>query len=88
MCNEAHFKEGAKQSTTLKEIDRVVSTGSFDMLVHWVCLGRIVFEESPSPHDANGPSIEFATLADMSNITGPKFLMADQKCSCAVPPAT
>lgn len=76
MFKETHFKEGAEQSTTLEEVDGVVSTRSFEMLVQWVCLGRIVFGDSP-PVDAIALSIEFARLADMSNITGPESLMAD-----------
>jgi hypothetical protein len=39
MFEEGHFKEGAEQSTTLEEIDGVVSTRSFEMLMQWVCLG-------------------------------------------------
>jgi hypothetical protein len=76
MFKEAYFKEGTGQSTTLEEIDGVVSTRSFEMLVQWVCFGRIVFGDSP-PANAIALSIEFAGLVDMSNITGPESLMAD-----------
>jgi len=69
MFKETHFQEGAEQSATLEEIDGVVSNRSFEMLMQWICLGRIVFGDS-SPTEAIDLSIEFARLADMCNITG------------------
>ena len=39
---EGDFQEGAEQSTTLAEIDGVASVRSLEMLVQWICLGRIV----------------------------------------------
>jgi len=74
---EGPFREGEEQSTTLEEIDGVVSTQSFQMLVQWVCLGRIVFGES-APEDAITMAIEFARLADMCRITGMESLMAER----------
>jgi len=76
MFKEGQFKEGAEQLATLEEIDGVVSTQSFEMLVQWVCIGRIVFKDLP-PADAIALSIEFARLADMSDITGTESLMAE-----------
>ena len=70
------FKEGEEQSTTLEEIDGVVSTQSFQMLVQWVCLGRVVFGES-MPEEAITAAIEFARLADMCRITGMESLTAE-----------
>jgi len=76
MFKEGHFKEGAEQSTTLEEIDGIVSTRSFEILVQWVCLGRIVFGDE-LPAEAIALSIEFSRLADMCNITGAESLMAE-----------
>jgi hypothetical protein len=75
MFKEAHFKEGVEQSATMEEIDGVVSTRSFEMLVQWVCLGRIVFEDS-LPAEAIALSIEFTRLTDMCKITGAESFMA------------
>jgi hypothetical protein len=60
----------------LEEIDGVVSTQSFQMLVQWVCLGRVVLGES-TPEEAITTAIEFARLADMCHITGVESLMAE-----------
>lgn len=43
MFQEDRFMEGAELSTTLEEIDFVVSSQSFEMLMQWVCHNRIVF---------------------------------------------
>jgi hypothetical protein len=74
---EGDFKEGAEQSATLEEIDGVVSTRSFEMLVQWVCLGRIVFRSLPPPAEAIATSIEFMRLADMCGVTGMESMMAE-----------
>jgi hypothetical protein len=76
MFKEDCFKEGAELSTTLEEIDGVVSTRSFEMLVQWVYHNRIVFGNSP-PAEAITASIEFARFADMCRITGLENLMAE-----------
>jgi hypothetical protein len=60
----------------LEEIDGVVSIQSFQMLVQWVCLGRVVLGES-TPEEAITTVIEFARLADMCHITGVESLMAE-----------
>jgi hypothetical protein len=75
MFQEERFMEGAKLSTILEEIDGVVSTRSFEMLVQWVCLNRIVFGDLP-PAEAIAASIEFARLADMFSIMGLESLIA------------
>ncbi|KFY92679.1 hypothetical protein V500_04080 [Pseudogymnoascus sp. VKM F-4518 (FW-2643)] len=51
------FREGEEQSVNLEEIDGVVSIRSFQMLVQWVCLGRVVFGES-APKEAITTAIE------------------------------
>ena len=66
---EGAFMEGEEQSTTLEEIDGVVSTQSFQMLMQWVCLGRVVFGKS-APEQAITTAIEFARLTDMCGVTG------------------
>ena len=74
---EGNFKEADGNSATLKEIDGVLSTQSFEMLVQWVCLGRIEYGDT-SPTDALTLSIEFARLTDMYMITGANHLMAER----------
>ncbi len=69
------FKEGEEQSATLEEIDGVVTPRSFQMLVQWVCLGRVVFVES-APDVSITTAIEFARLADMCYITGMESTIA------------
>jgi len=73
---EGDFQEGAEQSTTLAEIDGVASVRSLEMLVQWICLGRIVIGAT-SPAEGIALSMEFARLADMCNITGVESLMAE-----------
>jgi hypothetical protein len=73
---EGPFREGEEQSTTLEEINGVVSPRSFQMLVQWVCLGRVVFREC-TPDVAITTAIEFARLADMCRIIGMESLMAE-----------
>lgn len=68
--------EGEEQSTTVEEIDDVVSTQSFQMLVQWVCLGRVVFGGS-APEEAITTAIEFTRLADMCGVTGMESLIAE-----------
>lgn len=70
------FKEREEQSVTMEEIVGVVSTKSFQLLVQWICLGRIVFEESV-PKDDIATAIEFARLADMCGITGVESPIAE-----------
>jgi hypothetical protein len=70
------FKEREEQSTTLEEIDGVVSTQSFQMLVQWVCIGRVVFGELP-PEEAITTAMEFTRLADMCGVTGMESLIAE-----------
>jgi len=70
------FREGEEQSTTVKEIEGVVSNQTFQMLVQWVCLGRIVLGESP-PEKAITTAIEFTRLADMCGVTGMESLIAE-----------
>jgi len=72
---EGHFKEGEEQSTTLEEINGVVTPRSFQMLVQWVCLGRVVFRKCP-PDVAITTAIEFTRLADMCGITSVESLMS------------
>ena len=77
---EGPFREGEEQSTTLEEINGVVTPQSFQMLIQWVCLGRVVFREC-APDLAITMAIEFARLADMCRITGMESLMGISKLS-------
>ncbi|KAH7378139.1 hypothetical protein BKA64DRAFT_250384 [Cadophora sp. MPI-SDFR-AT-0126] len=76
MFQESGFQEGAELSTTMEEIDGVVSTRSFEMLVQWLCQNRIVFGDLP-PAEMIAASIEFARLADMVGLTGVVSMTAE-----------
>jgi hypothetical protein len=73
---EGSFEEGENQSATMEEIDGVVMPRSFQMLVQWVCLGRVIFGEC-APDVSITMAIEFARLADMCRVTGMESLMAE-----------
>jgi hypothetical protein len=60
----------------LKEINGVVTPRSFQMLVQWVCLGRVVFREC-APDVAITTAIEFARLTDMCRVTSIESLIAE-----------
>ena len=70
------YKEGDELSATLEEIDGVVSTRSFEMLLQWVYTNRIIFDNL-SPAEAITASIEFSRLADICGIADVESLMAD-----------
>jgi hypothetical protein len=74
---EGAFREGEDQSTTLAEIDGVVSTRSFELLVQWIYLGRVIFGEL-EPAEAITATIEFARIADMCAVTGMETLAAQR----------
>ena len=74
---EGAFREGEDQSTTLAEIDGVVSTRSFELLVQWIYLGRVIFGKL-EPAEAISATIEFARIADMCAVTGMESLMAER----------
>ena len=69
------FKEGVEQSTTLEEIDGVVSTRSFEMLVKWLYVGKINIDEATSEETITA-SLEFVRLADMCRVFGMEKLIA------------
>jgi hypothetical protein len=72
---EGKFLEGEEQSTTLAEIDDVVSVRSFELLLQWLYLGRVVFGKL-KPEDTITAAIEFVRIADMCGVTGMETLMA------------
>ena len=61
---------------TLEEIDGVVSTRSFQMLVQWLYLGRVLFSNS-APEEAITATLEFARIADMCGVTGMESMLAE-----------
>ncbi|KAI9367343.1 hypothetical protein BJX61DRAFT_538144 [Aspergillus egyptiacus] len=61
---DGNFKEGEEQSADLQEIEGVLLTRSFEILLQWMYLGRVLFEER-SPTDRISAMIEFSRLADM-----------------------
>jgi len=74
---EREFKESADQSTILEEIDGVLSTRSFEMLLQWLYIGKVLFSEMP-PEEAITVIVEFVRLADMYQVTGMEALMAER----------
>jgi hypothetical protein len=62
------FQEGEEQFMTLKEEEDIVSTRSFELLVQWLYVGRVIFDELP-PEEAITTTIEFVRLADMCKVT-------------------
>ncbi|CZR67954.1 uncharacterized protein PAC_17853 [Phialocephala subalpina] len=72
---EGNFKEGRDHSTTLEEVDGVVTTRSFQMLLQWLYIGRVVFGELSSS-EAITAILEFVRLADMCGVNGMESGMA------------
>jgi len=58
-------------------MDGVVSTRSFELLVQWLYLGRVIFGEL-KPEEAITATIEFVRFADMCGVTGMETLMAER----------
>ncbi|OCK88754.1 uncharacterized protein K441DRAFT_690398 [Cenococcum geophilum 1.58] len=73
---EGGFREGEEQSITLTEIDDVVSIRSFELLVQWLYLGRVIFGKL-TPTETITAAIEFVRIADMCGVTGMETLMAE-----------
>ena len=61
--------------TTLDEVDGIVTTRSFQMLLQWLYIGRVAFGELSS-EEAITAILEFVRLADMCGVTGMESLMA------------
>lgn len=61
----------------LEEEEDIVSTRSFELLVQWIYVGRVIFNELP-PEEAITATIEFVRLADMCKVTGMESLMAER----------
>jgi hypothetical protein len=74
---EGRFQEGEQQSTTLEEIEGVVSVQSFEMIIQWLYLGRVSFGEF-TPEDAIAATVELLRFADMCGITGMEHDMVDR----------
>jgi hypothetical protein len=72
-----NFQEGEEQFMTLKEEEDIVSTRSFELLVQWMYIGRVIFDELP-PEEAVTTTIEFVRLTDMCKVTGIESLMAER----------
>ncbi|KAJ5651577.1 uncharacterized protein N7484_005300 [Penicillium longicatenatum] len=66
---EGRFKEGQQQTTTLEEVEGVVSVQSLEAFLQWLYLGRIKFDlDKPEHHIA--AAIELARFADMCDTAG------------------
>jgi hypothetical protein len=61
----------------LAEIEGVVSTQSFELLIQWLYLGRVIFGDL-APEDAITATISFVRIADMCGVTGMEHLMANR----------
>jgi hypothetical protein len=61
----------------LEEIDGVVTTQSFQMLVQWLYHQRIIISES-SREETITTILEFVRLADMCSVSGMEALMAER----------
>ena len=57
-------------------MDDVVSIQSFELLVQWLYLGRVIFGKS-TPKETITATIEFVRFADMCGVTGMETLMAE-----------
>lgn len=60
----------------MTEIDDVVSIRSFELLVQWLYLGRVIFGKL-TPTETITAAIEFVRIADMCGVTGMETLMAE-----------
>ncbi|TVY43739.1 hypothetical protein LCER1_G008779 [Lachnellula cervina] len=79
MFEEGKFKEGEQQSCDLKPIDdsdKVVTTQSFEILVQWIYLGKLVFP-SMKPEEEITMALDFVRLADMVEVTGMETVIAE-----------
>jgi BTB/POZ domain len=74
---EGGFEEGEEQSTTLKEVEGVVSIRSFELLVQWLYLGRAILGDL-TPTDSITAVAELVRIADMCGVTGMEGIMAEQ----------
>ena len=61
----------------MSEEDGVISTRSFQLLVQWLHLGRVIFGEL-APEEAITATIEFVRIADIYGVTGMEALMAER----------
>ncbi|KAE8397155.1 hypothetical protein BDV37DRAFT_266429 [Aspergillus pseudonomiae] len=64
---KGNFKEGEDQSAVLEEVEGVVSNRSFQLLLQWLYLGRVILGKE-SPAEWISAMIELARLADMLSI--------------------
>lgn len=72
---EGDFSEGEQQTATMEEIGGVVSVRSFEALLQWLYLRKVIFGLE-NPEDHISAVIEFVRLADMCNMKGMESQMA------------
>ena len=70
----------------MTEIDGVVSIRSFELLVQWLYLGRVIFGKL-TPTETITAAIEFVRFADMCGVTGMETLMAEHIKAIIMAPA-
>ena len=61
----------------MAEMDGVVSIRSFELLVQWLYLGRVIFGRL-TPKETITAAIEFVRFADMCGVTDMETLMAER----------
>ncbi|TVY43738.1 hypothetical protein LCER1_G008780 [Lachnellula cervina] len=72
---EGKFREGEEQSATLEELEGVVSVRSFETLLQYLFLGKIV-HPGEAKREEIGHVIEFMRFADMCGVTGVEEVMS------------
>jgi hypothetical protein len=78
---DGSFREGQSQVLSLTEMNGVISTQSFEMLIQWLYLGQICFGNLSGPKIGRQKItciMEFLRMADMCGVTGMEAAMADQ----------
>lgn len=70
-----NFAEGEQQLAKLNEMEGVISVRGFEALIQWLYIRRIHFD-SKEPGDQVSAAIELVRLADMCNMTGMEFEVA------------
>lgn len=76
---DGKFQEGEQKSSTLGEIEGVLSVRSFESLIQWLFVGRIVIQED-TPEDVISRCVELMRLAVFLGITeyGLDVVLADR----------
>lgn len=83
------FREGQSQILSPTEMDGVISTQRFEMLIQWLYIGQICFGNlsgSNMGRQKISCIMEFLRISDMCGVTGMEAAMADQIRSIIINP--